>query len=141
MAQGGEGPFIALYDSTDGTPVFGEIWGPRDATNKLKKYTFGFQILGILDSINFLVLVQRAPMLRFRGTAAADIASHAAGQALIYFRTSSTVYNSEVNTPASVVYNGTDRTVTMSAFVECVWDSFVAAGVYSEGWIIIGADC
>ncbi len=40
------GPLVALYDSADGTPAYGDAWGPRSGTWKLKKNTGGFFCLG-----------------------------------------------------------------------------------------------
>jgi hypothetical protein len=58
----------ALYDTADGTPAFGESWGPRDGTWKLKKNTGGFRVLGNADTTNGVVVVVSVPMMLDRGT-------------------------------------------------------------------------
>lgn len=35
-----------LYDTADGTPVFGQVWGPVDGSWKLRRHYYGFHILG-----------------------------------------------------------------------------------------------
>lgn len=60
-------PAWALYDQSDGTPVIGDFWGPRNATWKLKKSTGGFRIAGTPDTTNFIVPVVQAPMYQFYG--------------------------------------------------------------------------
>ena len=39
-------PCFAAYDSADGTPAAGELWGPRSGGWKLKKNTRGLIVLG-----------------------------------------------------------------------------------------------
>lgn len=53
----------ALYDSADGTPAPGELWGPRNGTWKLKKDTGGFRVLGVVSTEKALALVAPEPML------------------------------------------------------------------------------
>src|SRR3990167_10117675 len=72
-------PAVAVYDSADGTPAFGEQWGPRNATWKLKKNTGGFRVLGVSNSDLKLVLVTQDPFLRFRGVTDGAIAAGADG--------------------------------------------------------------
>src|SRR6266700_6989666 len=50
-------PAFALYDSADGTPANGEIWGPGTDTFKLKKGKPGFLIVGGVDATNKVVTV------------------------------------------------------------------------------------
>lgn len=38
------------YDSSDGTPAYGEMWGVRDADFKLRKNYTGFMVSGIVDT-------------------------------------------------------------------------------------------
>lgn len=57
-------PFIAAYDSGDGTPAFGDMWGPRSGTFLLKKNTGGFYVIGVYDSAKHYALVVPFPMRR-----------------------------------------------------------------------------
>jgi hypothetical protein len=77
-------PLIALYDSADGTPAFGEAWGPRSGTFKLKKNTGGFRVIGVYDSTNHYALVQPEPMLTVFGKFAADLAPDASADLTIW---------------------------------------------------------
>jgi hypothetical protein len=36
----------ALYDSGDGTPAYGQVWGPYPSSWKLRRHMYGFRILG-----------------------------------------------------------------------------------------------
>ena len=123
----------AAYDTADGTPAFGEAWGPRNATWKLKKNTGGFRILGDPDATTGTVLVAHAPMLHFKGVCDASHAKGATGTISIYTGTG----------------DGTDTTVNMTgvwnafadvasgATVDCRWDDSVAAGE----WRLTAAEC
>lgn len=71
---------VALYDSADGTPAFGESWGPRSGTWKLKKNTGGLMVVGIPTTSTYKrVLVAPAPMLETLGAPGANIANNATG--------------------------------------------------------------
>ena len=83
----------ALYDSADGTPAFGESWGPRSGTWKLKKNTGGFRVLdgyvtGRVDTTNSVVLVQSVPMLSMIGKTDSLIYSGTSGTVSIYWSSS-----------------------------------------------------
>jgi hypothetical protein len=80
------GPMVALYDPADGTPAFGDAWGPRNGTWKLKKNTGGFFCLGAPTNASLgLALFAPLPMLTVRGkTAAAAINKGASGTINIY---------------------------------------------------------
>lgn len=39
-------PGRALYDSADGTPALGQVWGPYPSSWKLRRHMYGFRILG-----------------------------------------------------------------------------------------------
>lgn len=50
-SQYGTGYFLdipgrALYDSADGTPAYGQVWGPYPSSWKLRRHMYGFRILG-----------------------------------------------------------------------------------------------
>lgn len=52
-------PIDALYDSADGTPAVGEIWGAGAGTWKLKKNNTGFRVCGTPDTVKKVVPVER----------------------------------------------------------------------------------
>lgn len=129
----------ALYDSADGTPAFGESWGPQSGTWKLKKNVGGFRILstssytaGITGEYRCLVAVD--PFVRFRGVTDASIAKGASGTISIYYGTGGT-YN-DTTADMSSVYNDFGD-VDSAKNVECVWEGDVA-GVK---WKIVAAEC
>lgn len=132
-AQGGDGPFIAAYDSAN-TPAYGEIWGPRSGSYLLQKNTGGFLVLGIVDSTNHYVLVERVPFLRFRGVADSSIAADATGTVSIYYRSGATAFTD--TTVNATALNDLDATVPSSAVIECVWEPYSS----TEGWRIIQSD-
>lgn len=131
----------ALYDSADGTPAFGESWGPRASTWKLKKNTGGFRVLGVTDSANHLVLVAQEPFLNFRGTANAAIAADTRGTASIFCRSGDTAYtDTTVDTPTNGVLNDLDVEVPSGATIECRFDPYVTGGTWTESWRIVQSD-
>src|SRR5262249_49771951 len=80
------GPVVALYDTADGTPAFGDAWGPRSGTWQLKKNTGGFlRRAPPTNAALGLALFVPLPMLTFRGkTTAAAINKGASGTINIY---------------------------------------------------------
>ena len=65
----------AVCESTDGTPAFGEVWGPRAGGWNLRKNTGGFRIMSegyVGDESKTRALVLPEPWWRFRGTLVAD---------------------------------------------------------------------
>lgn len=52
-----EGTTYALYDTADGTPTNGEIWGPKKSSYKLSKGKPGFVIYGAANASRGIVLV------------------------------------------------------------------------------------
>lgn len=129
-----EGGVVALYDSDDGTPLFGEQWGPRSGTWKLKKSTGGFRVVGVVDSEEHLVLVTQDPFLRFRGITDASIAKGADGTVSIYTGNNGSYSDTSVN--MTDVYNDFGD-VDSTKKVECVWEGDI------EGvkWKIVAAEC
>ncbi len=134
------GIMVGLYDDADGTPVFGQIWGPRSGGYKLKLNTPGFFCLGApTNTTDFLALFTTRPFLRFRGVADADIAADATGTVSIYYRSGATAYTD--TTVNATALNDLDDTVPSGASVECVYDPYPGgAGAYTESWRIIQSD-
>lgn len=56
------GPFFALYDSGDGTPAVGELWGAGNGSWKLRKGKAGFRVVGDPDTSVTLVPVERVSL-------------------------------------------------------------------------------
>ncbi|MGQ0633044.1 MAG: hypothetical protein ACT4QC_00385 [Planctomycetaceae bacterium] len=110
----------ALYDAADGTPAFGERWGPRSGTWKLKKHTGGFRVLGVTNGGKGLALVEHQPFLRFRGVTDEAIASGADGVVSIYYGSNNSYTDTTVN--MSDVANDLDEDIESGATVECVWE-------------------
>lgn len=132
----------AKYDDGDGLPVFNQMWGPRDATWKLKKNTPGFRVLAIANLTRKLVLVQREPFLRFSGKTNGTIGNKTLGTASIYYRngSSSAPYYTDttVDTPSLSVLNNLDGDLDADTDIECVWDPLNDG---TEQWKIVQADC
>jgi hypothetical protein len=93
-----------LYDSADGTPAFGEQWGPRSGSWKLRKNTGGFVLIGNVNTTETIAVIQSSPMTTLRGTTDAAHNKGAAGTISIFMGND----------------NGTDTTVNMAD----VWNAF-----------------
>jgi len=93
-------PMLAAYASGDGTPAFGQRWGPRNNVWNLKKSTLGWRVIGLQSiptgdtPLTFAVVI-REPMWWFRGQPTGDVAAGASGTVTIF-------------------YNGTTTSVTMA---------------------------
>lgn len=122
-----------LYDSADGTPAAGEMWGPRASTYKLKKNTGGWIIEGDVDTTAYTVSVRRMPFIRFHGVTDAAIAKDASGTISIYYGPDAGT-DSTVN--MSSVYNSYGD-VAISKDVECLWDFDIAGAK----WRVVAAEC
>lgn len=126
-------PLVALYDTADGTPAFGEAWGPRSGSWKLKKNTGGFCVLGVTNSTLGLALVAPLPMLTFRGkTTAGAIAKGATGTINIY----AGALGSESDTGQTMlnVYNRYAN-ASSGKWVTCGWN------FENQGWELIDLEC
>lgn len=125
----------AVYDSADGTPSFGEKWGPQSGTWKLKKNTGGFLVIGTTNETTFLALVVPDPFLDFRGVADASIAVDTGGTVSIWYRTGATTFaDSGVNVTA---LNDLDGAVPSGGVVRCRYDPYGS----TESWTIYQSDC
>lgn len=76
----GTGSFVdlpdrVLYDSADGTPAAGEVWGPYPSQWGLKRHMYGFRILGDADTSSLHVRCLQDPI--FTGVLGKTDASHA----------------------------------------------------------------
>ena len=129
---------VALYDTADGTPAFGERWGPRDATWKLKKNTGGFAVVEVSNSTDGLVMVQQAPMLSFHGVTDAAINKDAGGTVSIYYRSGATAYT-DTTVNMSSVFNAYGN-VGSGKDVRCQWEND-ATSSGAGWWEIVAAEC
>ncbi|MBS0263893.1 MAG: hypothetical protein JSS02_18285 [Planctomycetes bacterium] len=127
------GVLVALYDAADGTPAFGQAWGPRAGSWKLKRNTGGFFMLGATNTTLGLALVTPLPMLTLRGkTLSGGLAKGTTGTITIY----AGPLGSETDTGQTMagVYNryanaGSNKWVT------CGWN------FESQGWELIDLEC
>ncbi|HLJ10988.1 MAG TPA: hypothetical protein VKU82_07360 [Planctomycetaceae bacterium] len=128
------GPVLALYDAADGTPAFGDAWGPRNGTWKLKKNTGGFFCLGPPTNATLaLALFAPAPMLTFRGkTTAAAINKGASGTINIY--TGPLGSETDSGQTMANVYNRYAN-AAQGKWVTCGWD------FDNQGWELIDLEC
>jgi hypothetical protein len=127
------GALVALYDLADGTPAYGQAWGPRAGTWKLKKNTGGFFVLGVSNTTLGLALVVPLPMLTFRGkTTAGAIAKGATGTINIY----AGALGSETDTGQTManVYNRYAN-ASSGRWVTCGWN------FESQAWELIDLEC
>jgi hypothetical protein len=127
------GPVVGLYETADGTPAFGEAWGPRNGTWKLKKNTGGFFALGATNTALGLALFVPHPMLTFRGkTTAAAINKGASGSINIY--TGALGSETDSGQTMSGVYNRFAN-AAQGKWVTCGWN------FESQGWELIDLEC
>jgi hypothetical protein len=124
----------ALYETSDGTPAFGERWGPRSGTWKLKKHTGGFSIIGGQSS--GVVTVQQQPMLRFIGKTKAAVQIASRVDVDIFYRASDTAYT-DTTVDMSQVMN-LFGSIASGRYVRCDWEDDSSA---PGRWIIIAAAC
>lgn len=78
------GTIVGLYDSSDGTPVYGDAWGPRSGSWKLRKNTGGFFCLGPTNTGQSLALFAPLPMRTFLGKTVSKISKGTTGTVNIY---------------------------------------------------------
>lgn len=52
-------PFMALYDTADGTPTVDSVWGAASGSYKLRSGKTGFIIKGVVDSTNGIAMVTK----------------------------------------------------------------------------------
>jgi hypothetical protein len=127
-------PVVALYDTADGAPAFGDAWGPRSGTWKLKKNTGGFFCLGGPTNATLgLALFAPLPMLTFRGkTTAAAINKGSSGTVNIYTGALGSETDSGQTMPN--VYNRFAN-AAQGRWVTCGWN------FDNQGWELIDLEC
>jgi len=123
----------ALYETSDGTPAFGERWGPRSGTFKLKKHTGGFSILG--GHSGGVVTVQQQPMLRFVGKTKAAVDPGGLVSVDIYRPPGLTYTDTGVD---MVDVGNRFGSIASGKYVRCDWED---DGSTVGAWLIIAAEC
>lgn len=113
----------ALYDSADGTPGFGEMWGPRTGTWKLKKNTGGFQVVYPANTTDFYVMVQQAPMLSFLGKTDASVVKSASVTVSIYAGTGAPGAETDTTVNMTSVYSRYGD-IGSSKWVRCYFNGY-----------------
>ncbi|MFN0055921.1 MAG: hypothetical protein ACKV0T_27570 [Planctomycetales bacterium] len=122
----------ALYETADGTPHFGEQWGPRDGGWKLRKQTGGFGVVGVTNSTAGLVLVEPHPLLSFVGKTDAAHNKGATGTVSIF----AGPLGSETDTLANMTgVHNRFANVASGKWVRCAWNG------QGSDWEIIAAEC
>jgi hypothetical protein len=131
------GPLAALYDSADGTPAFGDAWGPRNGTWKLKKNTGGFFCLGgPTNAGQALALFVPVPMREFicQNLTGSDISQGSSGTVTILAGAA----GSETSTGLTVTALARWGKFKASAKGRCQWDGCVSGS--SPSWTIENTD-
>lgn len=126
----------AVYDSVDGTPAFGEQWGPRSGTWKLKKNTGGFEVLGVTNTTDKIVCVHPAPMLTVHGVTDAAVSKNGNVGVSVYVKTSTT-YPYYTDTGEFVPASNSFGDIPSGRDVVCRWEANDGSNGY---WEIIAGD-
>jgi hypothetical protein len=122
----------ALVDTGDGVPAFGQAWGPRAGTWKLRKNTGGFVIAGSTNASAGLALVEPAPLLSFVGKTDGPHVKGTTGTISIYVGTLGSESDTTINMTG--VYNRF-ADVDAGKWVRCAWNAD------SNGWELVAAEC
>lgn len=123
----GEGGRV-LYDSAS-TPAYGECWGPQDASWELKKYRYGFTIIGGNKTIGSLdtTVARQHEVNGFIGKTDASHAKSATGTISVYDGN-----RSDTSINVSDVYN-LFAAVATTKFVDVEWRGGT--------WYLTSAEC
>lgn len=103
-------PVVALYDTNDGTPAVGEVWGPGANTWLLKKGLPGFIVrqAGVVGPAGYgQVLVQAVPVTHLFGVLDGDLTSGNTATMSIYRGTPLSDTNTNVTITAWLAGNTT----------------------------------
>lgn len=126
FAQSSE-PYLASYETGDGTPAFGELWGPRNNEWVARKNTGGFKVLG--GSGGGLVRIFREPFLVFAGTAHTAFSANASGTAKIFMGAN----GSETDTGVTVTAFNRYGAIAINKKLDCLW--------FGRGWQVNTVEC
>lgn len=127
-------PAVVAYDTSDGTPAAGDVWGVvPSSTGKLKlSFVEGFDVLGTVSGETGLAVVRPQPMQLMVGkTGSSTINKGSSGTVKVY-RWTSTV-GSEVDTTEEI--QGFNRYADVES---AKWVKFVRAGKHFH---LIDAEC
>lgn len=122
------GLLAASYDTADGTPAIGEIWGPRNGSWKLKKDTPGFRVVS--TGASGMVFVVHQPQQTVVGKTDAAHNKATTGTVSIYWSSSG---GSLTDTNEDLSAYNRYGNVGASKFVTLNYNGW--------GWEIIAAEC
>ena len=108
-------PAWIAYATADGTPAFGEEWGPINNDWELRKRSGGFQVVGLPTSGR--VLAVQSALLSGLGQADAQIAAGSAGTVSVYYWSSLTW----TDTTENITARNTSGT-TIAAAKKVAWE-------------------
>jgi len=121
-----------LYD-TGNTPAFGESWGPQNGTWTLKKYRYGFTIMGgniTTESGKERTVAVQSPVNLIYGQAQGTIADGATGTMEVFDGNNTILHAS---TTVSAVHRFSATTIADDSKLEAAWNGGT--------WNIIAARC
>lgn len=111
-------PVWVSYDAADGTPAYGEPWGPEDSSWVAHKNVGGFMVVGRADATAGTVLVMQNPLLRQLVKADADVTKGDTGTFSIHTGLSGSEQDTNKNfTDVDVRW----ADVTQDNFYDVVW--------------------
>lgn len=109
----------ALYDSADGTPAYGQWWGPYPSSWKLRRHMYGFRILGDANTTSTHVrCTQHIVMTGVLGKTDASHAKSATGTVSVWKGD----HSADSGANISSVYNSFANVAT-TKWVKVDWNS------------------
>lgn len=130
-------PCRAYYLDSDGTPTFGESWGPHSGQWYLRKGRPGFEILGNHDGTSVEARVTVLPTTGRLVAGKLDAVLTAAGTATVSIWGGTP--GSETDTGLNITavrgnwLMGTGTSIASGKKVTCEW--------FGAGWQVVGAEC
>lgn len=119
-----------LYDTTDGTPAYEQVWGPVSSSWKLRRHYYGFHILGGTNtskSGSERVIAKQQMVMNVIGKTDASISKGSSGTVSVWKgdRSADTTINiSSVATPFAAISSG--------KWVRVVWDAETPGATAAE---------
>lgn len=144
-------PAMAAFDSEDGEPSPGEMWGPRADDWTLRKNAGGFRVVGrpITDDGIDRVLVIREPRLMLIGKTLEEISEGAIGDVLVLewranergVVTLEEPEDEEANTIRALEVIGGISEIDEDVRVICTWEPGLVIDDECRGWMITAFAC
>ncbi len=136
-AAGRSNVMAMLYDSGDGTPAYGDMWGPQSGTWKLKKNTGGFFCLGPPTNTSLsIALFAPRPMTDFYGKNTGSRITKGSTGTINIFTGSPGAETDSGQTMANVLARFGD--IPASAMVQCRLNETVSNSV--PQWYVVQED-